>query len=167
MNELVRLDEIHQREQYFWTQQTIHKLATFLEPYKHPCLLCCPTLGQELERRRKPCTILDIDKRFNFLKGYQYYDIWGSNEVINEEFDIIVADPPFYSVTVSHLFKSICQLSDKKNKPLILTHLVRKRDDVVSTFAQFDVKPILLSPEYKIVKKSETQYFTNIQPFLI
>ena len=166
MNELVKLDEIHQREQYFWTQQTLHKLATFLEPYQNPCLLCCPTLGQELERRRKQCTTLDIDKRFNFLKGYQYYDVW-KPKPIEGEFDIIVVDPPFYSVTVSHLFKAIRQLSEGKNKPLILTHLVRKKDAVVSTFAQFDVKPISLSPEYKTVKKSEIQYFTNIQPFLI
>jgi len=156
----------NKKERYFWTQKTIHKLATFLESYNNPCLVYCPMLGQELERRNIECTILDEDKRFSSINGYQYFNIQEPkfNE-INQPYDIIVVNPPFYSITIQHLNKCISKLSKSKNTDVLITHLVRKKNTIVSTLG---LRPIVTtSPEYKITKNSGIQYFTNIRPFLM
>ena len=67
------ISENHQREQYFWDQETIVELADFLEPFENPCCLCTPSVGEELERRHKSVTILE--KAFLIFQSVQFWQI--------------------------------------------------------------------------------------------
>ncbi len=89
------MDELHQNEQYFFDQPTLDHLASFGQQFSNPCWLCAPLLGQTLVERGCQVTILDIDRRFASLPGFQHYDIF-SPIWLEEEFDLIVCDPPFF-----------------------------------------------------------------------
>ncbi len=89
------MDELHQNEQYFFDQPTLDHLASFGQQFSNPCCLCAPLLGQPLVERGCQVTILDIDRRFASLPGFQHYDIF-SPIWLEEEFDLIVCDPPFF-----------------------------------------------------------------------
>lgn len=98
--------ELHQNEQYFWTDSTISDLADCLSRFELPCCLCAPLLGRELSRRNIQCRTLDIDARFGDVPGFERFDLYRP-QYRAEQFGVIVCDPPFWSVSLSQLFGAI------------------------------------------------------------
>ena len=71
-------------EQYFFTKTTISNYITALttrypdqaELEKKVCLICCPSLSKAFyEELGYTVTVLDIDRRFETLPGFKYYDL--------------------------------------------------------------------------------------------
>ena len=92
--------ELHENEQYFFDQETLEKLSNVLKQFNSVCCLCVPSLGEKLELEGREVRILDIDTRFQRLKGFCFFDIHRP-EWIGETFDLIICDPPFFNVSLS------------------------------------------------------------------
>jgi len=86
-NRSVMDDEFRERrdlEQYFFTKQTISNYIQALT-MRYPdqaeleakvCLICCPSLCKAFhDELGYKVTCLDIDKRFENLPGFKYYDL--------------------------------------------------------------------------------------------
>ena len=69
------MEERHEHEQYFFDDATRARLADLLQDRPRPCCLCVPSVGQELVRRGRAVTVLDIDERFVDLPGFRHFDI--------------------------------------------------------------------------------------------
>lgn len=157
--------ELHKNEQYFFDDATIEHLCSFFLAYQNICVLCAPMLGRALSEAKKNVTILDIDDRFANIKGYRNWNIY-KPEWINQTFDIIFCDPPFFNVSLSQLFKAIRMLSHNNfEQRLMLSYLTRRSSAVTGSFHLFNLKPTGYFPSYVTVQrteKNEIEIFSNL-----
>ena len=137
----------------------------FLLPYENICVLCTPMLGRSLANHKSNVTILDIDDRFANTKGFLNWNIY-KPQWINQSFDIIVCDPPFFNVSLSQLFKAIRMLSHNNfAQKLMISYLTRRSQAVIGSFGLFNLLPTAYYPSYVTVQKTEKneiEFFGNL-----
>ena len=146
--------EQHEQEQYFFRGPTAAALCCALAAFDRPCVLCAPLVGAQLARRRNDVRILDIDRRFESVPGFAHWDVLRPR-FLNERFGVIFCDPPFFSVSLSRLFRSVRMLARADfATPLAITYLSRRADAIRSAFGPFDLRPTGYRPEYLTVENS-------------
>ncbi len=134
------MEERHDREQYFFDAATVARLADRLESFESPCCLCAPRVAEELHRRGRAVTCLDLDERFGHLPGYRRYDLTRP-DWLAERFGVILCDPPFFNVSLTVLRHAIRQLAHHDtSQPLFLGYLQRRAAAVERTFAEFGLR---------------------------
>ncbi|MEM1093279.1 MAG: hypothetical protein AAGJ10_01630 [Bacteroidota bacterium] len=148
------MQERHDREQYFFDASTRDALAHALLPFDQPCCLCCPTLGCELVQRGHHAHVLDIDERFASVPGFRRFDVtkpaW-----LGLSFGLIVCDPPFFTVSLRTLVRTIRMLSQHNPaQPLAVTYLKRREAALLHAFAAFGLQPTGFRCTYTTVDPS-------------
>lgn len=162
--------ELHGKEQYFFDKATIEHLCDFLSCFKNPCCLCAPLLGKAMAENGHKITILDIDERFSQIKGFRHFDIYRPKS-LDDYFDIILCDPPFFNVSLSQLFSAVRILG--KNdfcQPLLISYLKRRENKILGTFAKYSLKPTGYHPSYQTIKKCEKndiEFYSNLPEELV
>jgi hypothetical protein len=64
-------------------------------------VICAPSFAKALyEQHGITVTCLDIDKRFDYLPGFQYFDLNDPHPIEGKTFELIFMDPPFFSVNL-------------------------------------------------------------------
>lgn len=154
-------------EQYFFDEPTLDHLARFAGRFDNPCCLCTPSLGQELERRGIRARTLDLDGRFSLLQGFRLYDI-SRPEPLDEQFGIIICDPPFWSVSLGQLLETVKVLSHGDySQPVIVNYLVSRAPIITSVFAAFGLQPTGYRPGYlttQNVGRNQMEFYGNMGP---
>jgi hypothetical protein len=157
--------ELHENEQYFFAEPTLAHLAAFLARFTAPCCLCAPLLGRRLAEQGIAVTILDIDERFATVRGFRRYNLY-TPEWLDQEFDIIVCDPPFFNVSLSQLFAAIRLLSHNRfDQPLLISYLQRRSTAILGAFAPFGLQPTGYLPRYQTVQpveRNQIEFFSNL-----
>lgn len=161
--------ELHNNEQYFFDDDTIKRLILFLDSFKNNllCCLCAPLLGKELDKNGFTVDILDIDNRFSDLNNFLYYDVRKSRYV-GVNYNLIICDPPFFSVKLSQLFSSIYRLTHFNfEHSLLISYLKRRESALLGTFSGFNLKPTGIFPAYQTVDtskdKNRIEFYSNIE----
>ncbi len=158
------MDERHEHEQFFFDDATVDHLATYLQGFGRVCCLCSPLVGQALVERDHPVTILDIDERFSHLPGFVHYDVYRPRW-LEQEFDVILCDPPFFKVSLSQLFDAIRMLSHHNwSQRILLAFLQRRAKAVEGTFAKFGLQGTGHIAGYRTVQvssKNVIEIFAN------
>jgi hypothetical protein len=158
------MDELHQHEQYFWDDATVGLLTDRMQRFVKPCCLCAPLVGRELERRGHSCRTLDRDQRFADLTGFACYDLYRP-QWRDEEFDVLICDPPFWKVSLSQLFGAVRLLSHYNwRQPLAICYPQRRASNLCGAFARFDLAPTGIFPTYRTVQMRPTdriEFFAN------
>lgn len=156
------MDELHENEQYFFSDETLKFFGDLVDRYTSPCLLCAPTLGVEMHKRKKKARVLDVDTRFSFLPGFKRWDIWRP-EKLEETFDFILVDPPFSIVGLDQLFKAIRILAKGDfSMPLLITNHQARVLDVESVFGPFGVMRTEYKPTYRTAT-TRCVAFSNVE----
>lgn len=157
--------ENHAREQYFFAPESAERLAGLLGRYERPCCLCAPTVGKLLAARKRPCAVLDVDERFSDVPGFRRWDV-GRPSPLEESFDALLCDPPFFTVKLSQLFRALRVLAKYDVRtPLFVTYLKRRERALLATFAPFDLKPTGLVMKYvtvQEVEKNAIELYSNV-----
>ena len=157
--------ELHENEQYFFAEPTLAHLAGFLARFAATCCLCAPLLGRRLAEQGVAVTILDIDERFAAVRGFRCYNLYNP-EWLDQEFDIIVCDPPFFNVSLSQLFAAIRLLSHNRfDQPLLISYLKRRSTAILGAFAPFGLQPTGYLPLYQTVQaveRNQIEFFSNL-----
>ena len=147
--------ELHKHEQYLFNKKTLSLLSKMLEPYSDPCCMCCPLLGKTVSNSGRHVHILDIDRRFEDIPGFTYYDVYKPSW-LGIDFDLIICDPPFFKVSLSQLFAALRVLSmNRFDQPIAVTYLKRRENDILGTFAKFGLKPTGYQPTYRTIKRCD------------
>jgi len=158
------IEENHQREQYFFDSQTVTELASFLAQFERPCCLCAPMIGRELHARGRSIRVLDADDRFADLPGFVKWDLYRPRH-LDEEFDLILCDPPFFNVSLSQLFKAIRLLCHfELTRRIMISYPVRRQQALMRVFAPFGIAETGWMPGYLTVQhceKNEIQFYAN------
>ncbi len=141
LDNLDNIEENKANEQFFYDKKTLKILADIAEKFEYTCLLCAPTLGDELIRRGKKVRILDLDMRFAPLRGFRYFDI-KKPLCFNEKYDLIVCDPPFTGVRIKQLFNAIKKLSCNNPSQNILISWERQylKKKFMKIFSYFNLR---------------------------
>lgn len=163
------MQELHENEQYFFSEQTLKQFSDLLEPFQNPCILCAPTLAQALQSNagsNKNIRALDIDTRFEqSLPGFRLWNLYKPTR-IDEQFDVIFCDPPFFNCSLSQLFSAFRLLSNfDYSQPIMICYLRRREQAVLGTFAKFHIQSTGIFASYKTVQNSgrnEIQLYSNI-----
>ncbi len=159
------MEERHEREQYFFDEPTIDRLADFVSQWNSPCCICCPQIGQRLVERNVDVTILDVDERFSHLPGFRHFDLtrpgWPG-----EEFGLILCDPPFFGVSFSKLAAALRLLARNDfSQPLLVSYLVRRAASFEHALERFGLSRTGFQPGYATVVKSpknEIEFWSNL-----
>lgn len=150
------IHENHQLRQFFFAEDTIRQLAELLEQFENPCCLCAPMVAWKLAEQGRWVRALDLDTRFRFLPGFREYNLYRP-DYLQEEFDLILCDPPFHAVGLGQLFKAINTVSHfNPNQKILMSHLVRRQWGVVGVFSKFGLQPTSFHPRYLTAKKCNT-----------
>ena len=162
-----KMYEIHAKEQYFFDEDTLHHLTEFLKGWSAPCCICAPLLGRTAAEHGIPVTVLDIDERFSDVAGFQRFDLYRPHW-LEQEFDLILCDPPFFNVSLSQLFSALRLLAHHNlAQPLMVSYLSRRSGAITGTFAPFNLQPTGYKPGYQTIKKTpknEIEFFSNLKP---
>jgi hypothetical protein len=110
------IPEDHRFEQFFFDGPTTRRLAAEAMRYRRPLLLCLPSIAEALEAAGHPYRLLDRDTRFQHLAGWQRWDLQ-KPELVFEDFDAILCDPPFANVTLPELVRAIDLLAAGAARP--------------------------------------------------
>ncbi len=146
------MHERHEREQYFFTRDTIAHLAGFVGRFAHPACLCTPTVGVALAERKAAVRLLEIDERFAATPGYLRYDVYRPQR-LPERFDVILCDPPFEKVSLAQLFAVVRLLAHGDlAQRLLLCYPVERAAAALATFAPFGLSPTGYFPRYVSVQ---------------
>ncbi|MFT4978049.1 MAG: hypothetical protein ACI8S6_003957 [Myxococcota bacterium] len=131
-----KIGENHAYEQFFFTEGTTRRLSTLLLPFRRPLLLCTPSIAQALDREGRPYILLDRDKRFSHLSGYQRFDL-RSPHLIFDDFDVIVTDPPFSNISLADFRDTVDLLVRCRPSPppLFLCYIQSREDALLKLFA--------------------------------
>ncbi|MEL6613290.1 MAG: hypothetical protein AAFQ53_14415, partial [Bacteroidota bacterium] len=125
----------------FLRRHTRDALADALAAYGYVCCLCAPTLAETLVKRGQQVTLLDLDERFAHVPGFQRYDLT-KPEWLESEFDVIVCDPPFFTVSLTQLRQALATLSHHRTEvPVLVSYLTRRDRKILTNFAEYDFRP--------------------------
>jgi 16S rRNA G966 N2-methylase RsmD len=104
--ELARLQEDTRHEQFFFDAPTVRRLVGRAASFDHPLLVCMPSLAVHLHAAGRPVTLLDRDRRFRSLPGFERWDLLRPHMVFGEH-DAIFVDPPFANITPAQLARAV------------------------------------------------------------
>ncbi|MCB0082959.1 MAG: hypothetical protein KDE47_18595 [Caldilineaceae bacterium] len=157
--------ELHEYEQYFFDPPTLDQLSTFLARWQRPCCICAPLVGKRLAEQGVNVRILDIDERFAKVKGFRRYDLYRP-EWLEETYDVLFCDPPFFNVTLAQLFGALRLLSHNDfAQPLLVGYLKRREAAILGTFAKFGLQSTGYQLGYQTVKpieKNVVELYSNL-----
>ncbi len=150
------LPENRDFEQYFFAKETIFKLLEAFRYEPDPTCLTTPTLGDAYYRYdERAVPVLDIDRRFNYLPKYYFFDIRFPYQ-IEENVELLVVDPPFFIITLDELFDSICLLANNNFKvKLVISWLRRFEREFLKKFDAFNLKPTKFQMKYQTLKPNK------------
>lgn len=156
-----KLQENHKWEQFFWTKQVVDKLVkslkyTFIE---ETCCLATPSLAHEWHTDGRDETLLDIDKRFDYLPKFRYYDMTDA-DALDDNFRLLVIDPPFFLIPVEQVRKAVDVITDKNyNTKIIIAFLKRAEKRLRIAFAPYNLVPTKFKLEYASIKENKWSNF--------
>jgi hypothetical protein len=149
------MEERHEREQYFFDRESLAALADFVSRFERPCCLCAPMVGGELQRRGRTVRVLDVDRRFADLPGFVEWDLYRPRH-LDETFDLILCDPPFFNVSLSQLFTAVRLLAHfDLTCRVMISYPVRRSGALLGAFSPFMLRPTGYRPGYQTVQKCE------------
>lgn len=148
------MNELHENEQYFFTSEFENDFVNLIVNHYYGskiCCVCCPMIGTRLADIGINVTILDIDTRFSNYSQFKYYDITNP-QYLDDEFDLIICDPPFFNVSFSKLNKALKSLTHyDTNVSVILTYLLRRETKFLTNLSEFGLHRMNIRPQYKTV----------------
>ncbi|KAI8894199.1 hypothetical protein BC833DRAFT_624169 [Globomyces pollinis-pini] len=157
-------EERRDLEQYFWTQDTIHRFQIALQFQQDACCLCVPSLAHsyhvlatENEEPSQEKFLLDIDTRFDYLPLFRYFDLLLPHmTVIDSKFKIVVFDPPFFYIPLEVLYKAVLYVTGgNANAKLLIGFLKREEVPLLKVFKAFQLKPTSFQLQYTHVKPNK------------
>ncbi len=142
--------------QIFFTQRTAAALVQALDGYAAPCCLCTPRLAYEWFQRGRRVMLLDIDPRFEGFSDFIQCDL-REPQLVDREFDVIVADPPFFIPEPVH--RAIRVLTGDHRPDLFMVFACEHEDALLRLFAEYRLQPINFDLHHCNVKSTHQSRF--------
>lgn len=147
-------------EQYFWTEDTVNRLLHSLQYMSDCCCLTTPSLGAGFYNIGREEVVLDIDKRFEYLPKFQYYDIRIPTP-LDDNFNIIILDPPFFYIPMEIIYNAVVEIAKNNfNTKILMGFLKREEKILLETFKKFNLRETNFKLEYATVKPNKWKNYS-------
>jgi hypothetical protein len=108
--------------------------------------------------------VLDVDRRFADVRGFIEWDLYRP-KILEQPFDVILCDPPFFRASLSQIFRAIRVLCHFDfSRKVMVSYLARRANALLGTFAPFNLRSTGYHPGYRTVQKCEKNdiaFFAN------
>ncbi len=147
--------ERHDLEQYFWSEDTVNRLLYSLSYIDACCCLTTPSLGHGFYAIGREEVVLDIDRRFEYLPKFRYFDILLPTTQ-DESFNILILDPPFFYIPMEKIYEAVLTITKgDTNTKLLIGFLKREEETLLRVFHKFNLKRTEFPLEYSTVKPNK------------
>jgi len=146
--------ELREVEQYFFTEEVIKNLIDSLEYEENIVCLGTPAVADGFYKfKQKIVTCLDIDSRFNYLPGFQFFDILNSPDEINFKTDLLIIDPPFFKMSLVELYNCVEKLTGgNKSTKITFAFVHREERALLNIFKSYNLQLTKFQLEYRTVE---------------
>ena len=143
-----KLTEKRELEQYFWTSKTVKDILNACQYITDTCCFTTPSLAHAFHEEGREEKLLDIDERFKYLPRFEKFDIKNPHSM-DESFNIIVIDPPFFNISTKELFDATNIITNNDySTNIIIAYLKRFEYPLLETFKPYGISETNLMPEY-------------------
>ncbi len=148
--------ELREIEQYFFSDNVLENLVNSLYYEDNIACLCTPAVADAFFRlKQKEVICLDLDKRFNYLRLFQHYDLLKPLEITTKP-NLMIIDPPFFKVNLYDLYKCVeCLTKSDKSTKLLIAYVHREERALLSIFKSYGLKLTKFKLEYRNVEPSK------------
>jgi hypothetical protein len=154
-----KLTEKRELEQYFWTSKTVKDILNACQYITDTCCFTTPSLAHAFHEEGREEKLLDIDERFKYLPRFEKFDIKNPHS-IDESFNIIVIDPPFFNISTKELFDATNIITNNDySTNIIIAYLKRFEYPLLETFKPYGISETNLMPEYAHIKSNKWRNF--------
>ena len=156
-----KLDENHKWEQFFWTKDVVDRLAKALEYtfIEKTCCLATPSLAHKWHISDRDEVLLDIDKRFEYLPKFRFYDMT-SPDALDSEFRIIVIDPPFFAIPIEQVREAVDVITNGDfSTKILIAFLKRAEKRLRIAFEPYNLVPTKFELQYASIKSNKWKNF--------
>ncbi len=154
-----KLTEKRELEQYFWTSKTVKDILNACQYVTDTCCFTTPSLAHAFHEEGREEKLLDIDERFKYLPRFEKFDIKNPHS-IDESFNIIVIDPPFFNISTKELFDATNIITNNDySTNIIIAYLKRFEYPLLETFKPYGISETNLMPEYAHIKSNKWRNF--------
>jgi len=155
-----KISENRKYEQYFWTSKTVNDLLDACEYITNTCCFTTPSLAHAFHEKGREEKLLDIDERFNYLPRFEKFDIINPHYLDEDNFNIIVIDPPFFNISTKELFEATNVITNNNfSTKIIITYLVRFEYPLLETLKPYGISETNLHPQYAHIKSNKWRNF--------
>jgi hypothetical protein len=103
--------------------------------------------------------LLDIDKRFEYLPKFIFYDVTNPNK-LEEKFKLLVIDPPFFLIPIEKITETVDILTNKNyNTKIIIAFIKRAEQRLRKAFINYKLYPTTFRLEYASIKDNKWKNF--------
>jgi hypothetical protein len=149
-------------EQFFWTRETVENLIKSLQYIftEETCCMFTPSLAHAWhEEHDREETVLDIDKRFDYLPKFKYYDVRDPAD-IEGNFRLLVLDPPFFVVPIETIRDGVDKITNKDYSTKILIAFLKRAEFRLRTaFKNYNLVPTNFPLQYASIKPNKWSNF--------
>ena len=156
-----KIEENHAYEQFFWTSNMVDNLKKSLDMVyvSETCGLMTPSLIHSMEEDDRHETLLDIDKRFNYLPKFTFYDVTNPH-TLDEKFKLLVIDPPFFIIPIEKIANAVDVLTNKcYETKILIAFLKRAEQRLRKAFINYKLYPTTFKLEYASIKENKWKNF--------
>jgi len=156
-----KMKENHDYEQYFWTKETVDN---FLQSIQYMCIeeTCCfttPSIAHALHENGRDEILLDIDKRFNYLPKFKYYNAYHP-EQLEDTYKLLIIDPPFFIVPIEIIRDAVDVITNKDYSTcIIIAFLKRAEKRLRDAFKEYKLFPTTFALQYASIKPNKWSNF--------
>ena len=155
------LEENHEYEQFFWNKETVDRLmkACEFQYIEQTCCLTTPSLAHAWTDQGREEVLLDIDKRFSYLPKFKYYDVRQPYHFDND-FRLIILDPPFFVVPIEEFRKAVDILTNKNFQTKILLGFIKREEKrLLEAFKDYNLVRTTCELAYASIKPNKWANF--------
>jgi len=156
-----KINENHEYEQFFWTKNVVDNIIKSIG-YSYNEEICCfttPSLAHQLHQNGQDEVLLDIDKRFNYLPKFKYYDAYDPKK-LDENFRLLIIDPPFFVIPIEIIRDAVDIITNKNyNTKIIIAYIKRNEKRLRIAFKNYKLFPTNFPLEYVSIKSNKWSNF--------
>lgn len=155
------LKEDHKYEQFFWSKNVVNNIINSIgcQYNEKICCLTTPSLAHQLHVNGQDEVLLDIDKRFNYLPKFKYYDVYDPKQ-LNNDFRILIIDPPFFAIPIEQIRRAVDILTNYNyNTFIIIAYIKRNEKRLRLAFKDYKLFPTTFPLEYVSIKPNKWSNF--------
>jgi len=119
----------------------------------------CPSIAHAFNENGRNEVLLDIDKRFDYLPKFKYYDVRDPTD-LNCDFRLLILDPPFFIIPIEIVRLAVDKLTNNNyNTKIMIAFIKRGEKRLRQAFKEYNLVPTHFPLEYASIKPNKWSNF--------